>query len=81
MAKLPIKDGQLTGPFYMIQSGHLDPGKKDKFGRPILNWPGRSVMETPEAALEGAQVLAKENPGTKFFVMKAVEMCEFVEDK
>ncbi len=73
MPPLKSDESHVEHPFWMIQSSALTPGAKDKFGRQVLYWPGRSVFKTKEEAEQGAAVLATEHPGTTFFVMASTE--------
>lgn len=64
------------GKFWLVQNDTVNPSyKDDKFGRPTLEWPGKSIFGSYEEALACARAMTKkfERP---FFVMQAVTMVE-----
>lgn len=65
----------IRGKFWMVQSHIVAPEfKNDRFGRPTVDWPGRSIFMTRKEAEDCAQALTKQYPDHAFFVMEAVEM-------
>jgi hypothetical protein len=64
---------KISGRFYMLQNQDINgPEENDAFDRPTLTWPGKTVFLEGKNAFQGADALAKRNPGVSFFVMTAV---------
>lgn len=78
--KEKVMKENINGRFWMIQNSNIKTSNglhcKDKFGRSMVEWPGRSIFNTKAEADLAAKDMAQRFPDSKFYVMEAVSMYE-----
>lgn len=78
--KEKVMKENISGRFWMIQNGDIKAVDgihcKDKFGRSMVSWPGRSIFPTKAEAVLAAKDMAAQFPDSKFYVMEAVSVHE-----